>query len=388
MGNILNAGLVGLCLVLVYIFHNRSKQSALARQHGCSLPPKFPQKDPLFGLDFAYSTHTDIPVTVQYHKRYSKTFQINSVGGRTIWTLAPDNIRTINSTAKNWGVEPLRLPAMQTLCGRGFLTTDGSTWQHSRRLLKPTFNKANVIDFPTLSSAVDELLSRLPDKGLIADLQPLLDTLVGQTVIRSLINRTDIDTSQFMHTSTRFLTGLSTLSVDGTLEGPFDIKTFMKAFHDGLFGTGLRIILGRLMFLAPKAKWLASCGKAHRFLDFHIDRALARKRSSTLEEHTQISSTNAKSRSMLESLAEQTSNKVEIRSQIIQGMMASLETTSVLVSNSLFLLSRHTPIWEQLQEEVLSTGQELLTYESLSASKLLHNILFECKSILLSDSSC
>lgn len=162
----------------------------------------------------------------------------------------------------------------------------------------------------------------------------------------------------------------------------------MKAFHDGLFGTGLRIILGRLMFLAPKAKWLASCGKAHRLLDFHIDRALARKRSSMLEEHTQISSTNANPRSMLESLAEQTSNKVEIRSQIIQGMMASLETTSVLVSNSLFLLSRHTPIWEQLQEEVLSTGQELLTYESLSASKLLHNILFECKSILLSDSSC
>ena len=307
------------------------------------------------------------------------------MGGRTIWTLAPDNIRTINSTARKWGVEPLRLSAMRTLCGRGFLTTDGSTWQHSRRLLKPTFSKANVIDFPTLSSAVHELLSRLPDNGAVVDLQPLLDNLVGQIVVRSLINRTDIVTSQFMHTSIRFLTGLSTLSDDddGILEGSFDVKTFMKAFHDGLFGTGLRIILGRLMFLAPKAKWLASCGKAHRFIEFHIDRALARKHASTLEGRSQGGATNAKSQSMLEGLAEQTSDKVEIRTQIIQGMMASQETTSVLVSNSLFLLSRHTSIWEQLQDDISSTGQELLTYESLSASKLIHNILFECKSLLL-----
>ncbi|CAF9905989.1 hypothetical protein IMSHALPRED_004040 [Imshaugia aleurites] len=215
-----------------------------------------------------------------------------------------------------------------------------------------------MIDFSTLSDAVDELLDRLPDNGSAVDLQPLLDSL-------------------FMHTSTRFLTGLSTLSSDGTLEGPFDVKTFMKTFHDGLFGTGLRIFLGRLTFLAPKTKRLASCEKTHQFLDFYIERALARKQNSNLERSPSGSIIDAKPRSMLESLAQETSNKVEIRSQIIQGMMASQETTSVLVNNTLFLLSRHASTWNQLRDEISSAGPENLTYDSLSASKLIQNILFE-----------
>ena len=368
--------------MLIFFLSNRLRESALARQHGCSLPPRFRPKDPLFGLDFAYMIHTNLPVTVQYHKRCSKTFQINSIGERAIWTVAPDNIQTFSSSAKEWGVEPLRLPAMEPLCGRGFLTTDGSTWQHSRRLLRPTFSKANIIDFSTLSDAVDELFDRLPDNGSAVDLQPLLDSLVGQALRRGLTNHTDTEAPQFMHTSTRFLTGLSTLSSDGTLEGPFDVKTFMKSFHDGLFGTGLRIFLGRLTFLAPKAKWLASCEKAHQFLDFYIERALARKQNSNLERSPSGSIIDAKPRSMLESLAKETSNKVEIRSQIIQGMMASQETTSVLFSNTLFLLSRHASTWNQLRDEISSARQENLTYESLSASKLIQNILLECESLL------
>ena len=64
-------------------------------------------------------------------------------------------------------------------------------------------------------------------------------------------------------------------------------------------------------------------------------------------------------------------------------MMASQETTSVLVSNTLFLLARHKSIWDQFQSEASLAGPEFLTYESLSASKLIHNILLECKSIPL-----
>lgn len=382
MGHLINSAFVGLFLILAYYSQKRRREKAFASQHGCDSPPSFPRKDPFFGLDFAYAIHTDLAVTVQSHKRYSRTFEVKSIRERSVWTVAPENLQAINSPAKDWGLEPLRLLAMETLCGRGFLTTDGPTWQHSRKLLKPTFSKASMIDFPTLSIAVDELLGRLPDTGVTIDLQPLLDTLVGGTLIQSS-NTILTHAFQFMHTSTRFLTGLSTISDKGTLEGPFDIETFMKAFHDGLFGTGLRIILGRLSFLAPRAKWLASCGKTHEFLDYYIDQALARKEASEFEEGPLGSPANPKYRSMLEGLAEQTNDKVEIRSQIIQGMMASQETTSVLLSNTLFLLSRHTSIWDQLQDEISSLGQEELTYQSLSAFKLMRNIHFECESIFL-----
>ena len=380
MGPIITSGFVGLCLVLIYLLQNRLRETALARQHGCSLPPRFPQKDPFFGLDFAYMILTNLAASVHYHKRCSKTFQVSSIGQRAVWTIARDNIQTISSSAKDWGVEPLRLPYMKPFCGRGFLTTDGSIWQQSRRLLKPIFSKANMIDV-SLSGAVDELLDHLPDKGFAGDLQPLLETLVGRYLTKSLTNHTDTDAPQFMHTSTRFLTGMSTLSGEATLDGPFDVKTFLDAFHDGLFGTGLHMLLGHLAFLAPKARWLASCEKVHQFLDFYIEKALARKHNSKFENSLPGSVIDAKPRSMLENLAEETSSKVEIRSQIIQGMMASQETTSVLVSNTLFLLARHTSIWDQLQSEISVAGPELLTYESLSATKLIHNILSESRSL-------
>ncbi|KAL9121277.1 MAG: hypothetical protein Q9187_002162 [Circinaria calcarea] len=247
---------------------------------------------------------------------------------------------------------------METLCGRGFLTTDGAAWQHSRKMLKPTFNKANAIDFSTLSNAVDELLGHLPAPGTTLDLQALLDTL-------------------FMRTSMQFLTGLSTVSDKATQGSPFDAETFRKAFHDGLFGTGLRVMLGRLSFLAPKAKWLESCQRAHQFLDFYIDKALEQKEISRTGNGPREAGASPKIRSMLQGLAEQTDDRIEIRSQILQGMMASQETTSVLLSNTLFLMSRHPLIWDQLRDEISSAGPDLLTYEFLTTSKLIHNILFE-----------
>jgi cytochrome P450 len=44
---------------------------------------------------------------------------------------------------------------------------------------------------------------------------------------------------------------------------------------------------------------------------------------------------------MIQGLIEQTDDIEYIRSQILQGMMASQETIAVLISNARFLLARH-----------------------------------------------
>lgn len=84
-------------------------------------------------------------------------------------------------------------------------------------------------------------------------------------------------------------------------------------------------------------------------------------------------------RSLLDNLAQQTTDRNEIRNQIIQGMMASQDTTSVLISNTVFLLSRDTSTWERLRAEAIAIGSTPLTAEGIRKSKLLHNVLYECK---------
>jgi cytochrome P450 len=68
---------------------------------------------------------------------------------------------------------------MEYLCGRGFLTTDGEMWNHSRKLLKPTFSKNNILDLSPLSKELDKLLETIPADGSVIDLQPVLSNMVS-----------------------------------------------------------------------------------------------------------------------------------------------------------------------------------------------------------------
>jgi cytochrome P450 len=60
-------------------------------------------------------------------------------------------------------------------------------------------------------------------------------------------------------------------------------------------------------------------------------------------------------------------------------MMASQETTAVLVANTILLLSRHKNHWDNLRKIVIERGEALFTFDNLSNVELLQNIIAECK---------
>lgn len=170
--------------------------------------------------------------------------------------------------------------------------------------------------------------------------------------------------------------------------------TFLKAFQAVLKGLELRIVLGQLRVLFPQREWKSSCRITHRYLDYYINKAaLLHKRrqdecSPKVEgKHLKASSSTAdqdtgakqRSRSLLQGLMEQTDDKIEIRNQIIQAMMAAQDTTSVLLSNTIFLLSRHPTAWARLRNEILSLDSTtLLSLSVLNSLKLLRKVLHEC----------
>ena len=136
---------------------------------------------------------------------------------------------------------------------------------------------------------------------------------------------------------------------------------------------GMRILLGPARFLMPKASSTEPWKIAHSFIDFYIERALNRMKDGKLSEDADSNN----QISLLGDLLKQTTDKAEIRSQIVQAMMAAQDTTAALMSNVLFLLSRHKSVWERLRNETATINIENLNADSLRGLKLVRNTLNE-----------
>jgi cytochrome P450 len=362
------SAIAGLAIFAIYIYRLQHQRNTSERGNGCGPVTKHRSKEPFSGVDFHMRMYADMPSLYQHHQRYGKTFQLQTfIAQPAIMTLATANIRAVN-TAKEFGVEPMRLPSMEYFCGRGFLTTDGDLWQHSRKLLKPGFAKHNLVNLDFLSQQVDDLLATLPVQGKTVDLQPMFYTLVihtrSSTGIAALILFV-----QFLNTSVHFLLGIN--PNEDYKGAPHTSAEFIEAFHDALFYTMFRAILGRAWFIVPKRKYLDACRTAHEYLDYYIDQALNHQSSS------RISTPHAKTRSLLGNLSDQTSDLKFIRHQILQGMMASQETTSALLGNACLLLSRHPKYWGQIRLEALKAGAAVYDFDTLLSLVSVHNVLLE-----------
>jgi len=183
MGFILDSAAVAIIVLLIWLVKRWQQRGFMVHQNGFQDPRTHRVAEPFTGLDLQMKMHMDVPYLFQLHQRYGKTFQTKPfVVVPAIYTIAPENIRVVNTSGKDWGIEPSRLPGMEYFCGQGFLTTDGDRWQNSRKLLKPAFSKNNLLNLDVLSGEVDSLLSNLQPEGTTVDLQPLLYNMVRDTV--------------------------------------------------------------------------------------------------------------------------------------------------------------------------------------------------------------
>ncbi|KAL8784398.1 MAG: hypothetical protein Q9195_009063 [Heterodermia aff. obscurata] len=120
-----------------------------------------------------------IPAAVRYHQDYGATFRVRVLGKSIFYTIDPENLRTVyDSSSEDWGVSPQRLKALQPFCGTGFITADGSAWQHSHAMLKPYLSSSNVGDHELFTSAVDHFLDLFPVDGETTDMSPKLEEFV------------------------------------------------------------------------------------------------------------------------------------------------------------------------------------------------------------------
>ncbi len=164
---------------IVTLFFRRRQ---LAKEFGCKPPQsKAPLKDPFLGLDFVYKTiqnakqYRYLDGTNERFKAYGITYASKHLHYATIHTIDPANIQHVLATRfEDFKLSSFRVDAMVPLFGRGIFTTDGHSWKHSRALIRPSFDRHNIIThLEALEVHVQNFLALIPKDGSTVDLQDL-----------------------------------------------------------------------------------------------------------------------------------------------------------------------------------------------------------------------
>jgi cytochrome P450 len=72
-----------------------------------------------------------------------------------------------------------------------------------------------------------------------------------------------------------------------------------------------------------------------------------------------------------------TDDKRFIRNEVMNVFFPARDTAAILTSNVLFMLARHTDVWDKLRAEVLGIGSEKLTFELLKSLKYMQAVMNE-----------
>lgn len=331
-----------------------------AKDHGCYPPPSIQQRDPIFGLDIllqlfqALKQNRRNSSMKQLFETYGHTFQSRSWSRTKIYSIEPKNIQSVLATDfGSWGVQPMRLFAFEPFVGKGIMCSDGSFWEHSRTLIKPTFARAQIADLhlSTFDNHVQKLIKLIPGDGSTVDLQPLFSRLA-------------------LDSSTEFLFGESVESLSPDAPSS-DAQDFINAYSYGQLVLGKRLQLPQWNILTADRKFRDSCRVARSFVEKCIGNArrIVSSRNKCWPERFILA----------QELLDKTKDENDVRNQLLNVFLPAHEATGVALTNVFFHLARNPTVFVKLQKEILSAGcnGQLWTFERLKNLRYLQNVISE-----------
>ena len=365
-------GLAGCCLFFgLYYIHWEltlgASRRAIIKKHGCK-PVKddpvlqsFPNK--IIGIKIikenvkALREHCLQPLIRDRFWRIGNTHHQKALFKDFIQTIEPENLKTILAVNfKQWEIPTRRKRAFVPLLGDGIFTTDGGAWQHSRELLRPNFVRSQVGDLATFEIHVDQMLRAIPRDGSTVDLQDLFFQLT-------------------MDSATEFLFGESTNYLSSESKGGSNIK-FADAFNHSQEHIARTLQAGRHDPTRSKA-FVEDAKYCQDFVDHFVRKGLEyRKKTFDLEK----ADTKTQDRYVfLQELVKHTADPIQIRSELLNILLAGRDSTASLLSDVFFVLARRPDVWAKLRAEVDELGGQRPTFQQLKDMKYLRFVLNECK---------
>ena len=289
--------------------------------------------------------------------RNGNTYISRRMGAGAIFTIDPDNIRTLLAVNfDHYSVGRRRRGAFVPYLGHSIISTDGEDWASSRHLLRSSFTLRQA-DLAIFEKQVVHLLQAIPGDGITIDLQPLFFHLA-------------------MDVASEFFLGESTdcLAIENLKSSSAE---FSKRFSRLQCAIRDRLCLGKCASLAPTVALDSNRRYILKFVDNFIQKALAAQRHRDSQSFTGVEKRNF----LIDKLAHSPKNAAELREDVLHLFVGARDTTGSLLSNLWFVLARRPDIWARLRQEVVALGPGRPSLEKLKGMKYMQSCIKECASV-------
>ncbi|KAG9793281.1 Cytochrome P450 monooxygenase [Exophiala dermatitidis] len=365
-------------LVLVTVIYSAISTLWASRYHarkakelGAARPPMHAYKLPL-GVDNlmrfirADKKHKVPQEAMKVFEEAGRPTYLQRMPGTTnIITHDPKNIQALLATQfHDFELGSRRKGNFYPMLGIGIFTSDGKTWEHSRATLRPQFARDQIADLDLEEKHVQLLFRHLPvdATGWTAptDLAPIFFRLTIDSATEFLFGES-INSQQ------------AALTQDGSLPAAFSNTDVAECFDHGITVLGQRARLARLYWLYNPSSFREAIRVVHRFADYCIERAATT--NTTQEKDGRYI--------FLKELMKITDNKVEIRSQLLNILLAGRDTTAGLLGWTFWELARHPDVFRKLRATIIETfgaydsSNKKITFAALKSCSYLQYVMNE-----------
>ncbi|KAJ5968453.1 hypothetical protein N7501_004701 [Penicillium viridicatum] len=374
--------LVGLAFI-TRIVSEKWRHSQNAKRLGCKPAPMAPSKDPLGISDILEIIQADknkvVPELLESRTnimrgnagRYVSTFRLKRGLGENMLTFDPENLQAMLAKQfKDFHVGGERRGCMGPLLGKGIFINDGAEWSHSRTMLRPQFTREQISDLRLEEHHVQNAMRAIPAAG---------SNGWTEVDIQSIFFHLTLDSA------TELLFGescYSQLAATGDAEDRMasggKVTDFGKNFDRAQWYMAQRLRLPRMKFMYNGKEFQNCCQEVHRFVDECVAKALHDHK----EKKKQPEEGASEHYIFVHAMAETTKDPIELRSQLLNVLLAGRDTTAALLSWTTLLLSRHPEVFRKLREAIIADfgtyeAPRNITFATLKACTYLQQVINE-----------
>jgi len=157
-------------------------------------------------------------------------------------------------------------------------------------------------------------------------------------------------------------------SLGNTIQARPGHRLFATAFDKAQSHLARRGRLGKQYWLINPAEFQEACKQCHDFIDYYVQLALRKDTGkSDLETGT---TSEKKAYVFLEELAQQTRDPLELRSQLLNILLAGRDTTASLLGWVFYFLARNPAVFQELRHSILEDFGEYQDQHSITFAGL------------------
>ncbi|KAJ5612017.1 Cytochrome P450 E-class CYP52 [Penicillium lagena] len=376
---LLSFAAAALALHVIRLLFTSWQRSRQVKSLGCGAVPRYPYKDPLGISNLLQLLAADrdhaIPelaakrmeVMSNLENRYVSTFILRNLGRDNLFTADPKNIQAVLATQfKDFGLGAARHTSLHPLLGTGIFTADGEDWSRSRSLLRPQFTREQISQLDLEEEHVQKAMQALPVAA---------NGWTASTDIQSIFFRLTIDSA------TEFLFGESVESQIGALQGlnrPED--KFASYFDRSQWVAAQRGRFEKFSWVVDNKKTRHSDAQVRAFVDKFVKNALDAVQQN--EKKKPLDEEKPASYVFLYALVASTHDPIELRSQLLNILLAGRDTTASLLSWTIQMLTRHPAVFHKLRETITTdfgtyAAPHDITFTNLKSCQYLQHCMNE-----------